>query len=215
MSNIADCAMAIAKADISKLDGAIKRTNKKDGYSYRYEWNATDKEGRKNHITETNDTSYDGEKNEHYFIVEGGAERKTAVVSEVYHKEWQPNLITDHDSFSRTKESDISNGYEVDWVKLGSYPYQGNADVREYDDHITVYFPGRWSFPVEVEDFMNEHDVRWQGALAEPGCEAYDDTLGNEDFGLRVVVCGEEQDWGAVEDITDVPEDQYELWEED
>lgn len=197
MANIADCGVAIAKKDLSKL--GIKKTDHKNGYRYIYTWEATDKSGNRYRVEEYNIGVEDG-KNSHYehtFKV-----GDTSMPSEVYYKEWQPNLFMEHDTWERLVGISYRDGWEIDWTKLRTSSYQSDVSVQEYDDHLTIYFGGRWGFPIELEDLFNNLDVRWQGAVAEDGCEVLDDTIGNENFGLRVTLCGDEQDWHCVEDTS-------------
>lgn len=85
--------------------------------------------------------------------------------------------------------------YLIDWGLFKGARLDGvNGFVSEHDGgYYSLQFFAKWDFPESLETWLNEHEVEWQGAVAEPGLEAYDDQLGTEDFGLRIkyeAVCG-------------------------
>lgn len=202
MANVADCGVAIKKADIERLNGAIKKTNEKDGYEIVSSWDAEYKDNKeKVHIIEKRSGVEDGKDSEWsitYILDE------CSMPAEVFNKKYRDKLFPLHETYKTVEDKQRSNGWEVNWKLLNAYSYQSDTNVQEYDDHITIYFGGRWGFPQDLEDTLNRAGVRWQGAVAEDGCEVYDSELGNEDFGLRLVVCGEDKDWHCVEDQTGV-----------
>lgn len=200
MANIADCGVAIAKKDLDKL--GIKKTDHKDGYESIYTWEATDKEKHVYRVSECRVGVEDGKDSyyEHTFQV-----NEQTMDAEEYYVKWQERLFMEHNTCERLVEKDYRNGWKIDWKNLKASSYQSDVWTQEYDDHLTIYFGGRWGFPSELEDTLNNLDITWQGAVAEDGCEVLDDTIGNTDFGLRVVPCGDGQDWHCVEDTTSNP----------
>lgn len=203
MANLADCAVAIAKEDIKKLKrGIVKARNHKDGYDEVFSYDVKYIEsGKLAHITEKWHVVNDGANSENsktYVLDE------CSMPKEVFDEKYRNKLTKEYDTWKVVEHKEWSNGWEINWKLLNSCPYQSDTNVQEYDDHITIYFGGRWGFPQDLEDTLNRAGVRWQGAVAEDGCEVYDSELGNEDFGLRLVVCGEDKDWHCVEDQTGV-----------
>ena len=91
-----------------------------------------------------------------------------------------------HVGFEQIKDITVDNGWVVDWVKLKTYSYEYTPSIHEFEDHVTVYFGGRWSFPSNLIDSLDNYGVLWQGAGCEDGCDWQDDEMGNADFGLRV-----------------------------
>ena len=199
MANIAECGVAIAKSDINKLGGAIKQTKSKDGYQAVYAYEAKYEDGTVAHIVVSKIGIEDGKDSswEHTYTVDG-----CTMPAEEYQKKYADRLFMDATTWRVIEEKEWSNGWEVNWKELGTSPYQSDTNVHEYDDHITIYFGGRWSFPETLENFLNGREVAWQGAEAEDGCSLFCDTIGSDDFGLRVVECGDEEDWHCVEDMT-------------
>lgn len=185
MANVADCAFAVAKKDLEKLGGAITKCDGiMSGSEQKYAWNIEKDGVRKRVISYSRylATRAWGGDTIGYYEVNGekmSAEDYDKLYS--YREGWQS---TNNNKVYIDKY--YSNEWCVDWAKLGSYSYDSDTWVQEYDDHITVYFGGRWSFPSEVEDFLYEKGVEWQGAVVEDGCEVLDDELGNTDFNLRI-----------------------------
>lgn len=186
MANLADCAVAIAKSDLNKLNGAVKRLNEKlNGVEYKQTWKIKNgKETKK--VMWYHYSLYgglDNAKDEDYYEVDGEKmSGKEYDERYSYKNGWQ----TDYDTHKTKIERYFNNGWSVDFSKLGTYSYQSDAWVQEHSDHITVHFGGRWGFPVGLDEFLNSRDILWQGAVAEDGCEVYDETLGTTDFGLRI-----------------------------
>ena len=189
MANLADCAFAIAKEDILKTDGAIRRANPgekctmvtkskyKDGndeYIYWFKWT----EGPTNscRLVKNGVT-----------IIDTTDEKEIAKTTDMLRN-------MERVGFTETiKDVHVENGWAVDWRKLNSYSYDYTPSICEFEDHLTVYFGGRWSFPSSLEDSLNNYGVMWQGAGCEDGCDWQDDEMGNTDFGLRVK--SEKSEW--------------------
>ena len=182
MANLADCAFAVAKDDIYKMNGAIRRAEPGEKSTVVYK--STYKDG---------DTEY----TYWYKYVDGKADscRIKSGGQTIYEgrgidgiKEAQEKMKNmKHIDFSiATKDTLVENGWVVDWLKLNAFSYDYTPSVAEYGDHITVFFGGRWSFPSSLEDKLNEFGVLWQGAGCEDGMDWQDDEMGNTDFGLRI-----------------------------
>ena len=185
MANLADCAIAIAKKDLDKLDGAITKSDdivvgSETKWKFKIEKDKVIAEVV--YYSKYTCDKDKNESNERYYKVNG--EKMTQDEYDArygYKNGWvhtgkQKTLIDKY----------YSEGWCVDWVKLHSYSYDYDTWVQEYSDHITVYFGGRWSFPEELNDYLNSKDIEWQGAVVEDGCEVYDDELGTTDFNLRI-----------------------------
>lgn len=187
MANIADCAVAIEK-DERKLDEfGLTRTTLKDGYDLRYKYST--KDGHKVSVVE---------------VRNGESFSKTISVDGKQASELPRDSIMDTDTYKETRNIAISNGWRLDFLKAKFYSYDAPIDIREYEDHITIYFGGRWCFPEELENRLNDLDLAWQGADAEGGCEVLCDEYGNTDFGLR-----------AIKRKADDDEDYDDYWVED
>lgn len=201
MSNIADCAVAIDMRDIKNNDTlkrAIRRIEKPvEGYELVEEYK-----------TKTGDT---------YRLVHdlenGNAYTKNN--EPTTREDWAENL--DWTTFKRVEEVTYSNGWRIDLTELHLFPYASSVSVAEFDDHLTLYFGGRWAFPTKLEDRLNELGVSWQGASAEGGCDYFDSKIGNADFGLRWYKGkGDDEDtsWW-VEDTTDLSEEELKKFEKE
>lgn len=183
MANLADCAFAIAKDDVEKTGGAIRRarpdekgshveksvyedTKTGDEYIYYYKW----ENGGKSECR----LKKNGE-----LFMEATCYKEVSKVAEIV-KEMK------YIRSETIRDIDVENGWCVDWVKLNSYSYDYTPMIYEHGDHITVYFGGRWSFPDTLEEKLNSFDVRWQGAGCEDGCDWQCEDLGTYDFGLRI-----------------------------
>lgn len=190
MANLADCAVAIAKSDLGKMQGAVEKVEDDDGKD-KYEHAVRSQykvDGKNDKWTLLHENGYNGaESYDHYTLKKNGevvtATDKWAVINEAIDgfglvKEWDKTKVL-RDNFT-------SNGWKVDWLKLNSYSYDYTPYVHEYEDHITIYFGGRWDFPSSLEDKLNEYGVLWQGAGCEDGCDWEYDEFGNSDFGLRI-----------------------------
>lgn len=189
MANLADCAFAVAKDDIYKMDGAIRKATPgetcvyvtksiyKDGddeYVYWFKW--VEGVGTSCRLKKDNEV-----------IVDTSDKDEMAKVSDKL-----KNMT--HVGYTETvKDMHVENGWVVNWQKLNTYSYDYTPSIHEFEDHITVYFGGRWSFPSHLEDKLNELGVKWQGAGCEDGMDWQDDEMGNSDFGLRVK--RERSDW--------------------
>lgn len=201
MSNIADCAVAIDMRDIKNNDTlkqAIRRIEKPiEGY-----------ESVDEYITKGGDTYrriHDLENGHSY----------TKNNEPTTREDWFEHI--DHTTFKRVEEVYYSNGWRVDLTELQLFPYDSGVEVAEFDDHLTLYFGGRWAFPEKLADRLDELGVLWQGAGAEGGCDYYDSKIGNEDFGLRWYKGKGEDgyiDWW-VEDTTDLSEEELSKFEKE
>lgn len=165
MANTCDCAIALEKDEEKLARLGINRVNHQDGYYYRYSYKTMD--GREVEVAE---------------VVGGGKYEKTILVDG---KESTVEPMKASDTLKMLVDMRDNHGWRIDHLKAGFYSYSYEAEVQEYEDHITIYFGARWSFPKELEQKLNSMDIRWQGAEAEGGCEVLGDELGNEDFGLR------------------------------
>lgn len=207
MANCADCAIAIAKEDIKKLGGAIKRLDKNyDGVESKLTYDIYNDNERHNVVHYyKNMEVYSGKgarfnrcsERDNYYLVDNNK-----ITPEEYTEKYAKNYMVDYSTHKCEIDKAISNGWEVDWQKLNSYSYEMDTQVQEYGDHITIYFGGRWSFPESLETLFNDKEVVWQGAEAETGCEVLNDELGNWDFGLRTIKERDEDGylWYYVED---------------
>ena len=177
MANIADCAVAIEKDEEKLREMGITRTP--DDYFYRYAYRYKTIDGDTVRITEVR--SADGI-NEYYEIngepVEFKPERKDIVLG----------------TYAELELVEVSNKWRVDCLKAQLIPYETDMAINEYDDHITLFFGGRWGFPQELEDKLNALGLKWQGAEAEGGNDILNDELGNEYYNLEAVREKEEDD---------------------
>lgn len=195
MANICDCAVAIAKEDLKKLDGAITRTKKGEGETYKTSWEIV-KGGERRKVISYEHHEFKGvgqSTSESYFLVDG-KKITPDEYKETYNElgtEWRE----DWETHKVLIDTYYVEGWKIDWLKLHTYSYETPPYVAEYDDHITIYFGGRWSFPENLEELLNKKEVRWQGAEAECGCEVLNDELGNEDFGLTAGIYKDEEDY--------------------
>lgn len=184
MANVADCAFAVAKKDLDKLGGAItKCDNIVVGAEAKLKFKI-EKDKVIAEVVYYNKYTCDKDKNEsneRYYKVNG--EKMT---QEEYDTQYGYKNGWMSSDYKTLIDKYYSEGWCVDWVKLHSYSYDSDTWVQEYDDHITVYFGGRWSFPSELEDLLYEKGIEWQGAVVEDGCDVLDDELGNTDFNLRI-----------------------------
>lgn len=182
MANLADCAFAIAKEDIQKTDGAIRKAEPGEKSSY-----------------VTKDVYKDGNDEYVYWFKwsEGGGnscrlKKGNEVICDTSDPDGMKKISEKirgmkHIGFSETvKDVHVENGWAVDWRKLNTYSYEYTPSIHEFEDHVTVYFGGRWSFPSNLIDSLDNYGVLWQGAGCEDGCDWQDDEMGNTDFGLRV-----------------------------
>lgn len=198
MANVAECAIAISKADIKRLpDNAITRAESGvEGYE------------------QTNGYTRDGHRYTESHQLDGKTEYYKDGKSCTY-EDWAERI--DWTTYKRGTDVVYSNGWRLDLVALHLCPYQTSVDVVEYDDHITLYFGGRWAFPQDTEDYLNSLDIEWQGAVAEGGCEVYDSQIGTADFGLRWYK-GKDEDgytnWW-VEDTTGMSEEDLSKFEKE
>lgn len=183
MANICECAVAIAKEDLAKLGDAITRTDRGDGIEEVFSYDIISKNDRHS-VEHHNGTSVD----KCYYEVDG--ER---VKVEDYDKRYpRDKWICDYQTHKCLVDKAYSNGWCVDWEKLNAYSWEMDTYIQEFEDHITIYFGGRWSFPEKLEEFLNKKEVRWQGAEAECGCGILNDELGNEDFSLVAAISEDE-----------------------
>lgn len=201
MANICDCAVAISKHDLEHNDTlkeAIKRLKKPvEGYELIEEYKSRGGDTyRLEHTLGSND---------HY----------TRNGKPITLEEWRENI--DWTTYKRVSEIIYTNGWSIDLGTLGLYTYQSGVDIAEFNDHLTLYFGGRWDFPIEWEDKLNSLGVEWQGAGAEGGCEYYDSNIGNKDFGLRWYKGKDEEgynDWW-VEDTTGLGREEVRKFEKE
>lgn len=201
MANICDCAVAIDMRDIKNNDTlkqAIRRLeNPVEGYELveEYKTKAGDVYRLIHSLGNTN-----------YFYENGEPTTR---------EDWRDNL--DWTDFKRVEEVVYSNGWRVDLAELQLFPYESSVEVAEFDDHLTLYFGGRWAFPEKLADRLDDLGVLWQGAAAEGGCDYYDSEIGNADFGLRWYKGKDEDgdtDWW-VEDTTDLSEEELSKFEKE
>lgn len=201
MANIADCAVAISMDDIQHNDTlkqAIKRLEKPvEGYELveQYKTKAGDTYRLIHSLGNTN-----------YYYKNN---------KQTTREDWSENM--DWTDFKRIEDVVYSNGWRIDLAELQLFPYESSVDVAEFEDHLTLYFCGRWAFPVELEDRLNGLGVKWQGAGAEGSCDYYDSEIGNEDFGLRWYKGKDEDDYTNwwVEDTTDLSEKELSKFEKE
>lgn len=185
MANIADCAFAVAKDELDKLDGAVAKTDNKDGYESLFKWHI--KKGEEEHEVLHYHLSFWGGIGESETTAWYKVDGKQMTEGE-YNEKYSPKqgyIMTDA-LRERLIDKTFSNGYAIDWQKMDAYWYESDANVQEYDDHVTVYFGGRWSFPDEIENYLNASGIKWQGAGCEDGCDWQCDDLGNYDYKLRI-----------------------------
>lgn len=185
MANLADCAVAIAKEDLGKLNGAIRKATPKDK-SYVYITETTfEKDGKKAKI-KTDYIDYAWERRKATLEKDGKVEEiesgkdLSEVINKLYDEGYKQT------GYKALEDQFESNGWIVDWVKLNAYSYETTPSVGEYEDHITIYFGGRWDFPDTLIQTLDNAGVLWQGAGCEDGCDWQYDEFGNTDFGLRV-----------------------------
>lgn len=199
MANIADCAFAVAKDDLNKMNGAIRRAE--EGEQPRVVYKRVYKHKETGEICslyeEYNSSRWSVSKIK---LVKGGHTIKEwegddckncNAVDELHNKGYE--LHTSKDVVNKT----VGNGWAIDWIKLDSYSYDYDPWVQEYEDHITVFFGGRWNFPSKLEDKLNEFGVRWQGAGCDECMDWKFDDGGNTDFGIRIKEedCGDYTNW--------------------
>lgn len=182
MANIAECGVAIAKEDLAKLDDAITRTKQGEGIEEVFAYDIVSENDRHSvkhyhhYVYGGNGTSV----NKSYYEVDGERVEIDDYDKKYPHDKW----MCDYQTHKCLVDKAYSNGWCVDWKKLHAYSYEMDTYVQEYDDHITIFFGGRWCFPEKLEEFLNSKEVLWQGAEAECGCAYLNDELGNSDFGL-------------------------------
>lgn len=194
MANMAECAFAVAKDDINKMDGALRKAepNEQAKCAYKRTYK-NDETGEVRIVYE----SYEGTMWEPSVI----KVKNKGVTIEEYHGEDCKNCNVQKELYDKgyhlinsktIADTTVENGWMVDWVKLNAYSYDYTPYINEYEDHITVFFGGRWNFPAELENTLNDMGVRWQGAGCEDGMDWQYDNFGNTDFGLRI---GEETEY--------------------
>lgn len=187
MANICECAVAIAKEDLAKLGDAItKIDNQGEGSEemFSYEIMNGDKRHSVKHYIKYDFIGVGNSTSEKYYEVDGEKMGEDIYEERYPREDW----FCDYQTHKCLIDKTFSNGWCVNWRTLRSYSYEIPPQVQEYDDHITIFFGGRWSFPESLEEFLNNKEVRWQGAEAECGCEVLNSELGNEDFGLMCYV---------------------------
>lgn len=186
MANICECGVAIAKEDLAKLGDAITKTEQGEGIEEVFAYDIISEDDR--HSV----------KHHHHYIYGGNGTSKSKCYYEVdgervevedYDRQYpRDKWMCDYQTHKCLVDKAYNNGWCVDWRKLNAYSYEMDTYVAEYDDHITIYFGGRWTFPEKLEEFLDSKEVRWQGAEAECGCEVLNNELGNEDFGLMCYI---------------------------
>lgn len=210
MANIAACAVAIAMDDLKKLKGAIKRTPHPNGYHYESVTVTIGENGERYRLKRSDDRYTLIELKETTEEVAGGLAKLTTtkegktILKDVTGEEWweykkSHGLMEDYAQFKVLADIVYDNGWELDWKKLHAYSYQGYTSISKNtfgdtdDNYIKVEFDGRWDFPIELEDYLNDTEVRWQGVACDPAME-YEADFGNTDFGLDIyydVYCAE------------------------
>ena len=184
MANLADCAVAIAKSDLGKMDGAITKVSN-DGRD-KYEYASRQKYTQENSDDVYTLYSYNAEESVYRLRKNGEMIIESNEWKPVQEKIKELNLRQDWNSMKVLADNFTSNGWRVDWLKLDTFSYDYTPYVHEYDDHITIYFGAKWSFPSSLEDRLYGYGVSWQGAGCEDGCDWEYDEFGNSDFGLRI-----------------------------
>lgn len=194
MANLAECAFAVAKDDINKMDGALRKAepNEQAKCAYKRTYK-NDETGEVCIVYE----SYEGTmwRPAVIKVKQNGTTIKEYRGDECKNCNVQKELYDEGYRWTSSKtiaDTTVENGWVVDWVKLNSYSYDYTPYINEYEDHITVFFGGRWDFPSELENTLNGMGVRWQGAGCEDGLDWQYDDFGNTDFGLRI---GEETEY--------------------
>lgn len=194
MANLAECAFAVAKDDINKMDGALRKAEPNEQAKCAYKRTYKNRETGEVRIVYE---SYEGTMWEPSVVK---VKNKGTTIEE-YHGEdckncnAQSRLYADGYTLTNSKvlaDTTVADGWVVDWVKLNAYSYDYTPYISEYEDHITVFFGGRWDFPSDLENTLNSMGVRWQGAGCEDGMNWQFDDGGNTDFGLRI---GEETEY--------------------
>lgn len=188
MANIAECALAIAKQDLDKLDGAIRKAKPNETTYSRYEAVYFDKGGNK-HILE--EEYWDGYA-KHKMFLDG---------TELTEEEFRDKQFQGSGKWETKQDQAVCNGWFVDWKKLKGFSYQSETYIQEHDDCVEVDFGGRWDFPHDTEDYLNSLDICWQGAALDDAMDWRTDELGTCDLGLRVV--DDEESW-ATDDGRDI-----------
>lgn len=180
MANLADCVFAVSKKDIPAMEGALRKAREdekclyvtktiyeKDGETYEYLFKWKEGEGNSCKLRKNGET-----------VAEASGQDTGKVTDMVKDMKYV--------GYEQIKDITVDNGWLVDWVKLKTYSYEYTPSIHEFEDHVTVYFGGRWSFPSNLIDSLDNYGVLWQGAGCEDGCDWQDDEMGNTDFGLRV-----------------------------
>lgn len=189
MANMAECAIAIAKKDLRFMNGAIEKIEDDDGRD-KYEYACRmyyEENGKNDEWTLLHENEYGEESYNRYILRKNGEvvldtekwdDVNKIIVSNNLQKLWDKDRVL--------KDIITSNKWKVDWRKLNSFSYDYTPYVHEYEDHVTIYFGGRWDFPSKLEDKLNSYGVLWQGAGCEDSMNWKYDEFGNADFGLRV-----------------------------
>lgn len=207
MANMAECAIAIAKEDLHLLNGAIRKATEEDS-----QWETR---GVRRFVSANDDSIYrlverrrmlQPEEGEHFgkYKTEYKLRKDREVLkltediivigNMIEQMGLKPDTNYHCGQMNNTYDAFSDNGWFVDWKKLHGYSYEMDASITDKDDHITIYFGGRWSFPDDLENYLNRSGVRWHGACVEDGCNVRENYLGNTDFSL--VIEEEENDDG-------------------
>ena len=86
-----------------------------------------------------------------------------------------------------TKNTFVDKGWCVDWKALGRWSgsYDYTPYIKEYDDHITLFFGAPWNFPDEIVNILERRHAEWEGAGVEDGSN-YRNYFGNATLGLKI-----------------------------
>ncbi len=188
MANLAECAIAIAKEDLDKTDGAIRKANdgEKSEMVYKRIYKNKDTNGKYTLYEEYHDNMWHPSK----LVLKKGTATITVAEGDNCDYAKLDSELRDKgyclDKSENIRNITVCDGYRIDWIKLNTYSYDYTPYVSEYEDHITIFFGGRWDFPSSLEDKLWSFGVRWQGAGCEDGMDWQFDDGGNWDFGLRI-----------------------------
>lgn len=183
MANIADCMVCIAKEDLAMLDGGIRKAKKGEKTRQEYKITYRDKGGNKHEVID----KWANDEMSHEFILDG----KT-----VSREELEDKGFTVGGEWEVLVDQVVSGDWLIDWKKLKGYSYQFETWVEEYDSFISIEFGGRWDFPADMEKFLNESGVRWQGAVFDDSMDFRESNLGNSFMGIIIVKDESDEDEG-------------------
>lgn len=173
MANIAQCAICIAKADLPKLNGALRKASPGEKSYTCYKGICKDKSGNVHTIM---DEYLDGWGN-NSLILDG---------KKITHEEFVNKHFVGIE-WETVADEVVDEGWFLDWKKLHGFSYQSDTWIQEYPEFIRVDFGGRWDFPADLEEYLYDSGVEWQGAALDDAMDWQTTELGNSDFGLIIV----------------------------